>query len=146
MLGGDAAAGADCAGAVAADPFGCTLVIGCVYMDPCGDVLAAGCGCAAFAGCFCTFVCAAFCVVAAGAGFCAADGCCLYDGCCCLYTVPAVEVPLLFVFASVCATITGATHTPAHNRLSIRIQPARLIMESSGARRFHLHYDCVAIH
>ena len=133
MLGGDAAAGADCAGAVVADPFGCPLVTGCVYIDPGDDVLAAGCGCAVFTGCFCVLVCAAF-GAAAAVGFCAAGGC--------LYAV--VEAPLLFVFASVCPT-PGAAHSPAHNRLSNRIQPARLIMESSGARRFHLHYDCVAI-
>src|SRR5260370_41876880 len=140
MLGGCACAGADCAGTVVADPFfGCTLVSGFVFIDPCGDVLAAGCDCTAFAGCFCVAVCAAFGVAAAAAGFCAAAvGCCLY-------TVPAVEAPLLFVFVAVCPTITGAAHTPAHKRLSNRIQPTRLIMESSGARRFHLHYDCVAI-
>lgn len=92
------------------------------------DVLVAGCGCAVFTWFSCVLVCAAF-------GAAAADGC--------LYTV--VEAPLLFVFALVCPTTTGAAHKPAHNRLSNRIQPAHLIMESSGARRFHLQHDCVAI-
>ena len=36
--------------------------------------------------------------------------------------------------------ITGAAQTPAHKRPSIPIHPTRRIMESSGGRRFHLHY------
>ena len=147
MLGGCACAGADCAGTVVAAPFGCPLVIGCVYIDPgddIDDVLAAGCGCTVFAGCFCVVVCAALGAVAAGACFCAADGAC------CLYTAPAVEALLWVVpvcwFSEVCAIIiVGAAQTPAQRRPSIRIHPTRLIMESSGARRFQLHYDCVAI-
>src|SRR5258708_15679411 len=144
MLGGCVCVGADCAGAVVADPFGCPLVIGCVYMDPGDNVddgLAAGCACTVFAGCLCVIVCAALGEAAAGACLCAAgDGCCVDmvpD------TAPAFE-PLLR-FGGVCATITGAAHTAAHNRPSNRIQPMHLIMESSGARRFHLHYDCVAV-
>ncbi len=137
MLGG--CAGADCAGTVVAAPFVCPLVIGCVYIDPgddVDDVLAAGC--------LCVVVCAALGAVAAGAGFCAGNGAC------CLYTAPAVAALLWVVpvcwFGEVCAIIiVGAAQTPAQRRPSIRIHPTRLIMESSGARRFQLHYDCVAI-
>jgi hypothetical protein len=94
MLGGCACAGVDCAGVVAADPFAGTFVIGCVYMEPAGEVVAAGCcciafagcGCTVFAGCVCVVVCAAFGAVAAGAGFCAATGAC------CLYTAAPLAV------------------------------------------------------
>jgi hypothetical protein len=134
----DVCAGTEvCTGTVAGDTFGRTLVTGCVGTFVDGfSVPAAGCGCAA-TGCFWIFVCVALGVDAGGACLCAAG-----DGCC-LDTVPAFA-PLLWS-GGFCATIIGATHTPAHKRPSIRIHPTRLIMESSGARRFHLHYDCVAI-
>jgi hypothetical protein len=131
-------AGTDvCTGTVVGDTFGRTVVIGRVgtFVDGFSKP-AAGCGCAD-TGCFWIFVCAALGAAATGAGLCAAG-----DGCC-LYTVP--EFAPLLRFGGFCATIIGATHNPAHNRLSIRIHPTRVIMESSGARRFHLHYDCVAI-
>jgi hypothetical protein len=130
-------AGTDvCTGTVVEDTFGRTPVIGRVatFVDGFSAPVAA-CGCAA-AGCLWIVVCAALGAVAAGACLCAAG-----DGCC-LDTVPAFD-PLLR-FGGFCATI-GAAHTPAHKRPSIRIHPTRLIMESSGARRFQLHYDCVAI-
>jgi hypothetical protein len=125
-----------CTGTVVGDTFGRTFVIGRVGTFVDGfSAPAAGCGCAA-TGCFWIFVCAALGADAAGACLWAAG-----DGCC-LYTVP--EFAPLLRFGGFCANI-GTAHSPAHTRLSIRIHPTRVIMESSGARRFQLHYDCVAI-
>src|SRR5260370_28104148 len=99
MPGGEACAGAGCAGAAL---FGCPLVIGCVDIDPGDDVLAAGCGCAVFAGCFCVVVCVAFGAVAAGVGL------CVVSDDCCLYTVASPGAPLWFL--SVCPAISCAAH------------------------------------
>ena len=133
MPGGVAFSGPGCASTVAAAPFGCTLVNGWVDTYPADDPADA------FAppvgACFCGAV-AIFGAVAAAGGFCIA-GCCLYTA--------AFEFFWFCPGCGFCPAIPRAAQTPAHKRPSIRIHPTRLIMESSGARRFHLHLDCVEI-